>query len=299
MLSFPDQPGLSGTAWAAVWGIGIAAVILMAAVLYRRWRRGGAARHGRRAERKVRRVLRRLESGDCEVLNDLMIRSRGEHTVQIDHVVVCTRGVFVIETKGLTGHIRGREEAQYWDQRFMMSSRSFYNPLLQNDGHIRALAPHLRGVPRDAIVSAVVFTDAWRVDVSTGDPHRTLDPRLARHRWWCPWRDVRPDLRRTVTRPEMLGRVIHRYPEVLGRKAVADIASCLRGLDIRGAGERRAHNRYVRTVSRERLAAIQRGVCPRCGSALVLREGDYGPFYGCSAYPGCRFICSAAPQSRR
>ena len=29
--------------------------------------------------------------------------------------------------------------------------------------------------------------------------------------------------------------------------------------------------------------------CPRCGGRLVLRDGKYGDFYGCSNYPRCRF----------
>jgi ssDNA-binding Zn-finger/Zn-ribbon topoisomerase 1 len=30
--------------------------------------------------------------------------------------------------------------------------------------------------------------------------------------------------------------------------------------------------------------------CPKCGSPLILRQGKYGPFVGCSAYPQCRHI---------
>jgi len=30
--------------------------------------------------------------------------------------------------------------------------------------------------------------------------------------------------------------------------------------------------------------------CPKCGSPLILRQGKYGPFAGCSAYPQCRHI---------
>jgi len=29
--------------------------------------------------------------------------------------------------------------------------------------------------------------------------------------------------------------------------------------------------------------------CPQCGAALMLRNGPYGSFYGCSAYPKCRY----------
>jgi predicted RNA-binding Zn-ribbon protein involved in translation (DUF1610 family) len=30
-------------------------------------------------------------------------------------------------------------------------------------------------------------------------------------------------------------------------------------------------------------------ICPNCGSKLVLRNGKRGKFYGCSAYPTCKF----------
>lgn len=29
--------------------------------------------------------------------------------------------------------------------------------------------------------------------------------------------------------------------------------------------------------------------CPKCGSLLVQRNGKFGPFYGCTGYPMCRF----------
>ncbi|PCG19291.1 topoisomerase DNA-binding C4 zinc finger domain-containing protein, partial [Brachyspira sp. G79] len=34
---------------------------------------------------------------------------------------------------------------------------------------------------------------------------------------------------------------------------------------------------------------IRSGICPRCKGKLVLREGKYGEFYGCSNYPYCKF----------
>jgi len=32
------------------------------------------------------------------------------------------------------------------------------------------------------------------------------------------------------------------------------------------------------------------GICPKCGSKLVLRNSKYGDFYGCSGFPKCKFI---------
>ncbi|WP_080957333.1 topoisomerase DNA-binding C4 zinc finger domain-containing protein [Brachyspira hyodysenteriae] len=31
-------------------------------------------------------------------------------------------------------------------------------------------------------------------------------------------------------------------------------------------------------------------ICPRCKGKLILKEGKYGQFYGCSNYPNCKFI---------
>ena len=34
---------------------------------------------------------------------------------------------------------------------------------------------------------------------------------------------------------------------------------------------------------------IASGICPKCGGTLIMRNGKYGSFYGCSNYPRCRF----------
>ncbi|HEY8890518.1 MAG TPA: topoisomerase DNA-binding C4 zinc finger domain-containing protein [Clostridium sp.] len=31
-------------------------------------------------------------------------------------------------------------------------------------------------------------------------------------------------------------------------------------------------------------------MCSKCGGKLVLRNGKYGQFKGCSSFPKCRFI---------
>lgn len=34
---------------------------------------------------------------------------------------------------------------------------------------------------------------------------------------------------------------------------------------------------------------VGQGICPQCGSDLVIRNSKYGEFFGCSNYPHCRF----------
>ncbi|WP_182654318.1 topoisomerase DNA-binding C4 zinc finger domain-containing protein [Alistipes indistinctus] len=33
----------------------------------------------------------------------------------------------------------------------------------------------------------------------------------------------------------------------------------------------------------------QVGICPWCGVPVILKQGPYGRFYGCSNYPACRY----------
>src|SRR5437763_4468828 len=65
-------------------------------------------------------------------------------TTQIDHVVVSSFGVFVIETKNVSGWIFGRENDAKWTQVLPGKKRQFQNPLRQNYRHTRALADFLR-----------------------------------------------------------------------------------------------------------------------------------------------------------
>ena len=31
------------------------------------------------------------------------------------------------------------------------------------------------------------------------------------------------------------------------------------------------------------------GICPKCGGKLIMRDGKYGRFIGCSNFPKCRY----------
>lgn len=290
-----------------VFGIAVAAVVAVAA-LWIWWRSPGRRRRrsGRSGERKVARTLRRLRHKDFIVLNDLLIPSSSGRTAQIDHVVISTRGIFVIETKSHVGRITGSERGQYWEQRLWLRSRSFYNPLLQNRSHISALRRHLRGLPADLFISMVVFTAARRVDVSAEDivEHRTFwfkrrisrtfDPeRSVRRRWWQRGRGVVLDDSTIVVRLPLLVKEMKRRERVMDRETMEEVAEKIVSLDIRGSGARRQHRAFARQAAKSTRKDIRHGICPRCGGKLVEKTGDYGPFLGCSNFPECRFVCKS------
>ncbi|GMU82773.1 MAG: DNA topoisomerase 1 [Planctomycetota bacterium] len=39
--------------------------------------------------------------------------------------------------------------------------------------------------------------------------------------------------------------------------------------------------------------------CPECGGTLALRDGRFGPFFSCSGYPKCRFVCNLRGEAKK
>jgi hypothetical protein len=68
-------------------------------------------------------------------------------TTQIDHVFLSPYGIFVLETKNMSGWIFGSEKQAQWTQKLYKRTFKFQNPLRQNYKHLKALEATL-GVNR-------------------------------------------------------------------------------------------------------------------------------------------------------
>ena len=118
---------------------------------------------GKYSERLVHKKMLQL-SDEYTIFNNLLFESNGRST-QIDHIVVSPYGVFVIETKGYKGWILGGENSEYWTQVIYKSKHQFYNPIKQNEGHVRFLR-HLFKCPVDfPFISIVVFNNSAELKV--------------------------------------------------------------------------------------------------------------------------------------
>lgn len=61
-------------------------------------------------------------------------------------------------------------------------------------------------------------------------------------------------------------------------------------LNIDSKENRIAHVEAIHKTVAEKNTKVNSDICPKCGGELVLRNGKYGQFKGCSSYPKCRFI---------
>ena len=94
------------------------------------------------------------------LINNIHISENGtDH--QIDHIVLLTYGVFVIETKNIFGRILGQQDDLMWTCINNGKMISIYNPIKQNETHCRVVKA-LLGVKE--VVSAVVFGNSNKPD---------------------------------------------------------------------------------------------------------------------------------------
>jgi predicted RNA-binding Zn-ribbon protein involved in translation (DUF1610 family) len=221
---------------------------------------------GKEGEVSVRIWLKLLPSDQYKVINDLLISSHG-HTSQIDHVVVSEYGIFVIETKNYQGWIYGGNYSEYWTQNIFGKKYELRNPILQNQGHVRALKRLLPDVSPDTFIPIVAFSRRATLKLSTNEPVVY---------WSSLIREIRSHKTRHLT-PEMVQQV---YTLLLSSNQVSK-------------EKRKQHVKNVKTTITRNQNAVANNRCPRCGSKLVLRDGKYGKFYGCNNYPNCRYTHQA------
>jgi hypothetical protein len=109
-------------------------------------------------EAKVRQVLTtHFKSPDHHLLSNVTL-PYDNGTTQIDHILVSTKGVFVIEAKHYSGWIFAGEKSPYWTQSIYKYRNKFNNPIHQNYRHVKALRELLDFIPKEQIHSIVVFT---------------------------------------------------------------------------------------------------------------------------------------------
>lgn len=84
------------------------------------------------------------------VYNDITLPTNSGHTTQIDHLVLSVKGIFVIETKYLNGVIVGDVDSRQWKHiNHLKKENQIYNPLMQNNGHLKHLAQILKVPMKD------------------------------------------------------------------------------------------------------------------------------------------------------
>jgi hypothetical protein len=115
---------------------------------------------GDEGEMAVSSVLKdcNLGPGSC-IMNNFTFRNNYGGSVQIDHLVVCSRGVFVLETKNWNAmEITGGLDSENWMVKYtFFSEYEVLNPYIQNAGHIKNLVNKVQSLKGILVRNIVVL----------------------------------------------------------------------------------------------------------------------------------------------
>lgn len=209
---------------------------------------------GKIGERAVFKILRKDKNG--YVINNLIIEDENGKTCQIDHVYISSSGVYVIETKNYAGMLFGRENDNEWLQvlNYGKVKNKLYNPVKQNNTHVYRVKQVLNN---NAFVFSLIVI--LRADISNVHAEN-------------------------VIRKNQLKSFISQKRELLlpeEQKRIYEMLCRIKENQV-------SDGKHVENVIKMRKD-IENGICPRCKGELVVRNGKYGKFLGCSNYPKCKF----------
>ena len=214
-------------------------------------------------EKSISSILYFLDKSKYKVINDIVLK-KGTKTSQIDHIVISDFGIFVIETKNYKGWIVGNEKSEHWTQVLFKRKKIFYNPIKQNLGHINVLKTYLSKYPSINYIPIVVFLSKSDIKVKT--THDIINSR-------------------------QLIQTIKKYNEInIEKKEKEDIYKIINETNLVDTYDKTEHIKSIKKLIQKRKSDIQDNKCPQCGGKLVLRNGKYGKFLGCTTYPRCEFI---------
>lgn len=222
-------------------------------------------------------ILRAIHKGLYGyVLKNLYIPKSDGGTSEIDVLLVCTKGIFVFESKDFVGWIFGDDEHKYWTVSLyagkdwlgfkQTEKHKFYNPIWQNNSHIRNLRRLLGNkVPMNSII---VFSDRCELmNVVSNSDARIIQTSYLKH---------------------YLSDVRTIYDEVITADTVDNIYNRLLSFTDVDGEKKQKHLAYVIDQQTNPLR------CPYCGGNLVVRTAKKGAnigrqFYGCSNFPKCKY----------
>ena len=114
---------------------------------------------GTRSERRL--IVKMLRRGvhPKAIFHDLYLQKKNGEFSQIDIVVATPQGLLAVEVKDYSGWLFGNEKQRYWTQvlNYGKEKYRFYNPIMQNAGHIKALREQSEQFAHLPIYNIVLF----------------------------------------------------------------------------------------------------------------------------------------------
>ncbi|MEG1167187.1 NERD domain-containing protein [Gordonibacter sp.] len=245
---------------------------------------------GRQGEKLTERELNlvKLFGRDGKVLRNVYVPKSNGETSEIDVLFISQKGIFVIESKNYSGWIFGNEADRYWTVSLPGGNKNrFYNPILQNRGHVKWLGQYLSD--NTPLYSIIAFSERCKLKKVTvlSDDVRVIK----RDRLYATVREIWKSAEDALSENEVEN--LHSHLKLLTNADEATKMAHVAAIEQKYASEKKSCRKNTDRQADVAVSCLD-SACPRCGGELVLRTAKKGlnaggQFYGCSNFPRCRF----------
>ncbi len=205
-----------------------------------------------------------------KILRNIYVPKGNGETSEIDVVYITKKGIFVFESKNYSGWIFGDERQTYWTATLPNREKNrFYNPVKQNQTHIKWLGEYLSdpGIP---LFSVIVFSERCELKKVTVTSVKVVK----RDRLYAAVREIWDNA-----------------DDVLNESNTEAVYEKLKPLTKVTRQEKKEH---IERIQEKLAPKDSEKLCPKCGAQLVLRTAKKGPnagnqFWGCPSFPKCRY----------
>lgn len=250
---------------------------------------------------------------DMVVLHDICIETQDGLTAQIDYIVITPKLNFIIECKNMIGNIEINAKGDFirtYEFKGKKVKEGIYSPITQNERHMTVIREK-RAESRSKLMAIMArnnFESVYKPLIVLANPKTLVYDRYAPK-----------ELKSKVIRADQLVNTLRRmqqeaksYPwsrkEMLefakeflqyNREERKDYVKKYETLvaDINKVVEEVPKNteskeQFYKRTSQKNLSRTdnkQEELCPQCQGKLVMRNGKFGKFVGCSNYPNCKY----------
>ena len=238
---------------------------------------------------------------DMVVLHDICIETQDSLTAQIDYIVITPKLNFIIECKNMIGNVEINAKGNFirtYEFKGKKIKEGIYSPITQNERHM-AIIKEKRSESKGRLMSMITrsnFESVYKPLVVLANPKTLVYDRYAPK-----------EVKNKVIRADQLTATLRKM------QSESKNYSWSRKDMLEFAGEilqcnREEHNDYIRKYEllmadvdksvKDSVSAMENipqemnmkeEVCPQCQGKLVVRNGKFGKFIGCSNYPKCKY----------
>lgn len=214
-------------------------------------------------------------------------------TTEIDVILLHNSGIYVFESKNYSGWIFGSEKQTNWVQTLPTKHRHskksyFFNPIIQNNVHIKWLQAYLKEFESAQFYSYIVFSDRCtlkKIALTSDNVHVINRYNLLKIL------SQNASLSKTYLSDTEINNI---YNKLYPLTQISDMQKTAHINNVQSHNHKHSSTPNTSTQSLNSTVTYDK-ICPRCGRQLILRTATKGKnsgnkFYGCSNFPKCRYV---------